>query len=68
MIHKILKSWCKCSGCQKSVNVMHRAPGPTRFAPKNVVSSLTAIQLLIRSPMLKEILEWTNKEGSATYG
>ena len=47
---------------------MHGTPGPTRFAVRNVDNPLAAFQLFMRNPLLKEILKWTNIEGSRVYG
>ena len=46
---------------------MHGTPGPTRFSVRNVDSPLAAFQLFMRSRLVKEILKWTNKEGSLVY-
>ena len=48
--------------------MMHNAPGPTRYANRNVDSPLSAFQLFMRNLVLQEILKWTNKEGSQVYG
>ena len=55
------------SGRLTAANVMHGTPGPTRFAVRNVDSPVAAFQLFMRNPLLKEILKWTNIEGSRVY-
>lgn len=47
---------------------MDSKPGVTRFAIRNVDSPLSAFQLFMRNPLLKDILKWSNKEGSGVYG
>lgn len=71
MIHRLQRqshvrlgdSWCTCSGRQKSGNVMHMAPGPTRLASKSVDSPLKAFQIFMISRILKinliGLLKWT---------
>lgn len=50
-------------GRQTAANIMPTAPGPTKYAIRNVATPADAFQLYMRSAIFKEVLNWTNKEG-----
>ena len=55
-------------GRQTAANIMPTAPGPTKYAIRNIATPADAFQLYMRSAIFKEVLNWTNKEGGNIYG
>lgn len=55
-------------GRQPALNVMNRAPGPTRHALREVDTIESSFRLFMKDTLLREIIRWSNKEGQLIYG
>jgi len=54
-------------GRQRVSNVLKTAPGPTRYANRQVNTVRSSFELFIQKPLVDIICEWTNKEGRRVY-
>ena len=50
-------------GRRRVSNVLKTAPGPMRYANKQVDTVRSSFELFIRKPLVEIICKWTNKEG-----